>query len=135
MGEHTNTHSQTINFKTHFMEELIPIVFFIATTLMIVGIVYFRSRENLAMIEKGLNPKDKQARPAPFISLKFGLLLIGLGSGLFLAYLLDELVLRNSHGEPIYFALLGIGGGLGLLGSYKTELAWMEKNQVSEKES
>ncbi len=113
------------------MEELVPIVFFIAATLMIVGIVYFRSRENLAMIEKGLNPKDKQSRPAPFISLKFGLLLIGLGSGLFLAYLLDELVLWNSQGEPIYFALLAIGGGLGLLGSYKTELSWMEKNQNS----
>ena len=116
------------------MEELIPIVFFIAAALMIVGIVYFRSRENLAMIEKGMNPKDKIVRPAPFLSLKFGLLLIGLGTGLFLAFLLDELVLRNSYNELIYFAFLGIGGGLGLLGSYKTELNWMEKNQPSIKE-
>ena len=54
-----------------------------------------RSREIMAMIEKGLNPsiKPERPRPAPFRSLKWGLLLVGAGIGLFLAYLLDNTVL------------------------------------------
>jgi hypothetical protein len=62
--------------------------------------------------------------------LKWGLLLVGSGIGLFLAYLLDNFVLnRIGRGEfydsgrnvPIYFALIAIGGGLGLIGSYRIE--------------
>ena len=52
---------------------------------MIFGIVYLRTRENMAMIEKGMNPKRYANLPAPFRSLKFGLLLAGAGIGLLLA--------------------------------------------------
>jgi hypothetical protein len=59
------------------------------------------------------------------------LLLVGSGLGLFLAYLLDNFVLyRVGHANnfendganvPIYFALIAIGGGLGLITSYRIE--------------
>jgi len=100
---------------------------------LIFGIRYFNARENMAMIEKGLDPKMKQERrPAPFRNLKWGLLLVGSGIGLFLAYLLDNFVLlsarsHNFNGSnddpnvPIYFALIAIGGGIGLILSYKIE--------------
>ena len=99
---------------------------------LIFGIRYFNSRENMAMIEKGLDPKLKQERrPAPFRNLKWGLLLVGAGFGLFLAYLMDNFLLYNvrhmagndSDGAnvPIYFALIAIGGGIGLIMSYKIE--------------
>jgi hypothetical protein len=100
---------------------------------LIFGIRYFNSRENMAMIEKGLDPKLKpERRPAPFRNLKWGLLMVGSGIGLFLAYLLDNFVLLSvrSHNfnsgnddpnVPVYFALIAIGGGIGLIMSYKIE--------------
>lgn len=109
------------------MENLVPITLFISAALMVIAIAYLRTRENMAMIEKGMNPKDKIGRPAPFISLKFGLLLIGAGTGLFLAYLLDELAIKGDGAEAIYFSLIAIGGGLGLLGSYKAERTWFDE--------
>jgi hypothetical protein len=68
------------------------------------------------------------------------LLLIGAGVGLFLAYLLDNYMLPvkvnqfGHHGDenvPIYFALIAIGGGLGLFGSYKIEKKWWDENKSS----
>jgi hypothetical protein len=105
----------------------------LALCTLIFGIRYFNNRENMAMIEKGLDPKLKpERRPAPFRNLKWGLLLVGAGLGLFLAYLLDNFLLlsvrtqfRNGANDdanvPIYFALIAIGGGIGLIMSYKIE--------------
>jgi hypothetical protein len=105
----------------------------VALCALIFGIRYFSNRENMAMIEKGLDPKLKiERRPAPFRNLKWGLLLVGSGIGLFLAYFLDNFVLlsvrshnfNNSNDDPnvpVYFALIAIGGGIGLILSYKIE--------------
>lgn len=89
---------------------------------MIFGVSYLRSRQNLAMIEKGMNPKEFANRPVPFRNLKWGLLLIGAGLGLLIAFLVDTLVVPEDV-EPvaIYFSLLAIGGGLGLVSSYRIE--------------
>jgi hypothetical protein len=108
---------------------LIPLSFF----AMIFGIVYLFKKENLAMIEKGMNPKDKLFRPAPFRSLKWGLLLLGAGLGLFFAYMLDVYTIPYDR-EPVglYFSLIAIGGGLGLVGSYFVEKKhWYDKNNGS----
>ncbi|MGZ5248166.1 MAG: DUF6249 domain-containing protein [Flavitalea sp.] len=102
-------------------EVLVPITMFVGGFAMVFGIVYLKTRENLAMLEKGMNPKDKANRPAPYKNLKWGLLLIGAGLGLLLAYILDNYVFTRTDNEAIYFALIGIGGGAGLIGSYKIE--------------
>ncbi len=110
---------------------------------MIFGIVYIRSRENMALIEKGLNPRLNKSGPRPFIYLKYGLLLIGAGLGLLFAYILDEQVLhhgdivRHLNGQDIpddnrnpaiYFALIAMGGGLGLVVSFLIEKKyWLNK--------
>jgi hypothetical protein len=109
---------------------------------MIFGVAYVNSKENMAMIEKGMDPKSKRDRPAPapFRSLKRGLVLIGAGLGLFAAYFLDNFVLYHiAHGTgddfnrganvPIYFALIAIGGGIGLIISYR-----IEKREVLDKQ-
>ena len=100
---------------------------------MIFGIRYLSNKENMALIEKGIDPKLRaERRPAPFRNLKTGLLLVGAGLGLFLAYFLDNFVLynvrhamANEYNEganvPIYFALIAIGGGIGLILSYRIE--------------
>ena len=121
----------------HGGEVLIPIVMFAGGFAMIFGIVYLRTRQNLAMIEKGMNPKEFANRPAPYKNLKWALLLIGAGAGLFLAYLLDNYALTQYQNQwqdhdrnvPIYFALIAIGGGLGLFGSYKIEKKWWDENK------
>ena len=107
-------------------EVLIPLTIFGGGFAMIFGIAYLRTRENLAMVEKGMNPKEQVNRPAPYKNLKWGLLLMGAGVGLLLAYILDSYVLprKPDHDDTIaflYFALLAIGGGVGLISSYKVE--------------
>jgi len=119
-------------------EALVPITMFAGGFAMIFGIYYLKTRQNLAMIEKGMNPKEFANRPAPYKNQKWALLLIGAGVGLFLAYLMDNYMLPvevNKFGNqgdknvPIYFALIAIGGGLGLLGSYKMEKKWWDDNK------
>jgi hypothetical protein len=95
----------------------IPLGFF----LMVFGLVYIKSRENMAMIERGLNPKEFANRPAPYRNLKNGLLLLGAGIGLALAYFITQYVLHDEENPALWFAFIGIGGGLGLIGSYKIE--------------
>ncbi|MBI3139457.1 MAG: hypothetical protein HYZ15_12840 [Sphingobacteriales bacterium] len=119
-------------------EVLIPVTMFAGGFAMIFGIYYLKTRQNLAMIEKNMNPKEFANRPAPYKNLKWALLLIGAGVGLFLAYVLDNYVLYHSsrndfnhdgQNVPIYFALIAIGGGLGLFGSYKIEKQWWDENK------
>ena len=104
---------------------IIPLGFF----MMVFGIVYMFKRENLAMIEKGMNPKNQPDRPVPYKNLKWGLLLVGAGLGLLIAFFLDQYILPETphNGDDprafIYFALLAIGGGLGLIRSYSVEKA------------
>jgi hypothetical protein len=97
---------------------LIPLSFF----ALVFGIIYMHKRENLAMIEKGLNPKEFANRPVPYKNLKWGLLLIGAGLGLLIAFLIDTTMIpRNVEPVAVYFSLIAIGGGLGLISSYRIE--------------
>ena len=123
------------------------IILSVSICAMLFGIRYMRNREVMAMIEKGLDPhfKPERPRPAPFRSLKWGLLLVGAGLGLFAAYLLDNTVLyhvghyvskwsdggadANGANVSIYFALIAVGGGLGLITSYR-----IEKKELLDKE-
>ena len=61
---------------------LFLIVMFTGFFACVFGIYYLNTRQNLAMIEKGMNPKIRYNRPAPFKNLKWALLLIGAGAGL-----------------------------------------------------
>lgn len=118
-------------------EILVPILVPMSFFLMIFGIFYMQKKENLAMVEKGLNPKQSGSVPAPFKNLKWGLLLIGAGAGLFLAYMIDTFMIphsRHHDSEAVYFSLIAIGGGLGLYASYKTERKWWEENREMIKE-
>ena len=122
------------------MEEgQLAIIWLLLSTLalftMIFGLRYISNKENMAMIEKGLNPREYANKPAPFKNLKWALLLVGCGIGLFLAYILDNFVLRDlssgrgdDENAAIYFSLIAIGGGLGLLGSYRIEKKWWDAN-------
>lgn len=111
------------------------VIILVALFAAIFGIYFMRSRENLAMIEKGINPrKAYPTGPKPYAYMKYSLLLIGAGTGLFIAYMMDitylyELSYRKlangseyyQDNPAVYFALLAIGGGIGLFCAYKIE--------------
>jgi hypothetical protein len=108
------------------MEEawvLVPILISLGFFAMVIGIIYLNNREKMAMIERGMDPRSYKAQPAPYKNLKWGLLLIGAGLGLFLAFVLDRGVFNNIGEEnpAIYFALIAIFGGAGLVISYRVE--------------
>lgn len=88
------------------------------------------------MIERGLDPGVGKSAPRPYLSLKFGLLLVGLGIGLLTALA----VVRNMFGGEmteaetsqavaVYFGCLGVFGGLGLIVSFVIEKKAIEKDK------
>jgi len=136
------------------IESLIPIFIMLGLFLLIFGVVYIRSRENMALIDRGFNPRQQEPvqRPRYFANLKYGLLLLGAGAGLILAYVIDVVLLGHREivekvtaadghtfwqdvqdtREPIiYFAMVAVGGGIGLYLAYKAERkAWKEMQHV-----
>lgn len=110
------------------IDTLVPFAFF----ALMFGIVYIRSRENMAMIERGMNPRD--LRPRHFVGLRLGLLFSGAGLGLLTAYLMDNYTIKaataaGKYTAPaMYFSLVALGGGIGLVLSYFIEKKYWEKH-------
>jgi hypothetical protein len=104
---------------------LVPILVPISMFALIFGIIYLRNRERMAMIERGMDPRLNKPKSSGYNTqiLTWGLLLIGAGIGLFLAYMLDYFVfVRSTEDNPaVYFALIAIFGGAGLFLSYRIE--------------
>ena len=116
--------------------ELVAITFFIGAFGMIFGIRHLSNKEKMAMIERGIDPGLQKSTPKPFLSLKFGLLLVGLGIGLLVAMFSVRGVFgpEMTDGEEgqavaIYFGCIGIFGGLGLITSYFVEKKWLDEQK------
>jgi tetrahydromethanopterin S-methyltransferase subunit E len=116
---------------------LVPISLFLGAFAMVFGIRYLSNKEKMAMIERGIDPGVHKATPKPFLSLKFGLLLVGLGIGLLVALFTVRGVFGSdmTHSEEgqsvaIYFGCIGIFGGLGLIVSYLVEKKWLDNNKM-----
>ncbi len=94
--------------------------------VLIFGIVYLRNKERMAMIERGIEPNNELNKVYPkrdnsSFNLTSGLLLIGSGLGLFIAYMINHYALSDAENPAIFFSLIAIFGGLGLLISYLIE--------------
>ncbi|WP_410221735.1 DUF6249 domain-containing protein [Pedobacter sp.] len=114
--------------------ELIPITLFLSIAIVAFAFRYFINREKMAMIERGIDPGIAKSIPKPFLSLKTGLLLVGLGLGLLVAMICVRVSFGSSLSgqEPlqvtaIYFGCVLVFGGLGLIVSYVVEKKWMDK--------
>lgn len=113
---------------------LVPISIFLGTFAMVFGIRYLSNKEKMAMIERGINPGIGKSAPKPYLSLKFGLLLVGLGIGLLVALFTVRSIFgpnmtHNEEGQAVavYFGCLGIFGGLGLITSFLIEKKAIDK--------
>jgi hypothetical protein len=116
-------------------DEIAVVLVMLSLMTLVFGIFYIRNRENMALIERGINPRNGGTvfprPPRPFGSLKYGLLMLGAGLGLFAAFMVDINIPHKAiqHGNgvyyedypQIYFALIAVGGGLGLVISYLIE--------------
>jgi len=96
------------------------IILSVGILITIVYIRKFSNQERLSMIEKGLNPADMATvrNNQPIWPLRFALLFIGAGLGLFAGYFLDNALNME---EVAYFSMLFIFGGAGLGISYVIE--------------
>jgi len=92
-------------------EILIPITFF----AMIYGIVYLlvRRKERQALIEKSLTASIFEIPQKNSGSLKWGLLLVGIGVGILLGKVLEAYTCLEE--EPAYFSMICLCGGIALI--------------------
>lgn len=104
------------------IQELVIALTSTVLSLSLVGFVFYyffhiRNKERMALIEKGADanmfytPKKQN----PLAVLKWALLIIGVAIGLFIASLIDY---YTDMEEAIYFAMILLFGGLGLLTYY-----------------
>jgi hypothetical protein len=92
--------------------------------MMIWGLRYLENKENMAMIERGINPNEKKLRRSadPSRTLRNALMFIGAGLGLLLAIMFTKMFNMNGdEGTGVYFGLIAMFGGLGMLGAYLYE--------------
>lgn len=109
---------------------IVFICLFICATALVFGIRYMSNKEKMAMIERGIDPGIGQSSPKPFLSLKFGLLMVGLGLGVVAAFI----VVTNGRFDDedavaLYFGSIFIFGGIGLIISYVIEKKWLDQQK------
>lgn len=114
--------------------ELVAITMLVGAFALVFGIRYFSNKEKMAMIERGIDPGLRKSTPRPFISLKFGLLMVGLGLGLLVALFTVRGVFgpnmkdaEQGQAVAVYFGSIFIFGGLGLISSYVIEKKWLDQ--------
>jgi len=90
---------------------LIPLSFF----AMVYGIVFLfvRKKERLALIAKGTDASIFESTKKAASSLKWGLLLVGTGTGILIGKILA--VYTTLDEEPAFFSMICLFGGLGLI--------------------
>lgn len=104
-------------------EVLVPLIVFSAMFGAFYVHVTARHRQRMAMIEKGMDLGDlSRARDALFNSLRNGLLMLGVGLGLFLGYLVARVMpsVADPHepdaDNPLpYFMMVLLCGGAALV--------------------
>jgi hypothetical protein len=98
---------------------IVPIFFFLCTAAVWGAYVFTRHRERMVMIEKGLKSEEIKSlyergtfRLNPLSSLKWGMIFVGIGTGIFLAARLRDIYMMD---ESIFPGLIALFGGIGLI--------------------
>ncbi len=95
----------------------------------IYGIVYLsiRRKERMALLERGLDPRSFERPDNNFSTLKYGLLLTGVGLGILTANIIVTIGAMDS--EPAYFSFITLFGGIALILDYVIEKVIIKKQQ------
>ena len=114
------------NLKFEIMEGLfVPLAFFLAIFAILYVYWTTRTKERLALIDKGLDSSIfKKDKCSKYILMKWGIFLISLGVGVIAAYLLSQAI----NEVAAYFSMILLCGGLGLM------VANIISNRLSEKQ-
>jgi hypothetical protein len=121
-------------------EIFVPIIAIISICTTLFGLYYLRNKENMALIEKGMNPRTSSPEePRRYAALKYGLMFAGGGLGLAIAFLLERALAKTYQRETpfygdgpvqfrmqtftedfpqLYFAFIIFGAGIGLVSAY-----------------
>jgi DMSO reductase anchor subunit len=111
-------------------EVLIPISFF----AMVLAIVYlsYRKKERMALIQSGRDASVLKEDSRCYSSLKWGLLIFGVGLGLLIAEFLEKYEVMSA--EAAYFSMASIFGGMALIIDFFIEKYREDKKQTETKE-
>jgi len=95
------------------MEELIPIILFLVTGLVIITWIYFRSKEKQMIIYKGMSYEQMQEffkiRRDKYLFFKLGLVIFFFGVGLGVGLLLQSFYEIDAWVPFLTFTMTGIG--------------------------
>lgn len=99
------------------LDELIPIVLFLAIFASLYVYLTTRNKERLALIEKGADPALFRLRDATsgYSNFKYGLFFIGIALGIMAGYFLTEAGMDEG---PAFFSMIFLFGGIGLVVSF-----------------
>jgi len=123
------------SFDWDIMQEIILGSLGIGISFFVVYIIFkiaqLKSKERLAMIEKGMAPSQADATPKKRNdnSLKNGLLMVGIAVGLMAGYILDEIL--DIATFPAYASMILIFGG-GMLLYYHKMISKKEAEQKAD---
>lgn len=105
--------------------DLIGIALMVFSMALLTASIYYvmtttRHKERMALIERGDDVKKIFDRRAVLDALKFGMALIGAGTGFFIGVILEDSGIFSSKIElPLYFAPIFVCTGIGLILFYK----------------
>lgn len=103
----------------------IPILSILILGIVIVTIVFFRSRERQMLIEKGLDAQSIkdffERKKDPFILLKIGIIILAFGLGLGLGLLLHDMTSKEYWIPLLIISFTGLGFILASLVGKKME--------------
>ncbi len=98
-----------------YIGAFIPIILFLVTGVILVTLIYYKSREKQMMIEKGLNPEEmnkfleRKGRLSPYTMLKIGIVTIFFGLGLGFGMMVEDYS-GAEYVIPLFlFTLTGLG--------------------------
>jgi hypothetical protein len=108
---------------------LIPVAFFAA----VYGIffLFIRKKERMALLDRGMDPRSFENPSSNFTTLKYGLLLTGIGLGILLANIVVAVGAMDD--EPAYFSFVALFGGIALIIDYLIEKSITNKQMKARK--
>ncbi len=93
------------------VEIFVPLSFFLAIFAILYVYWTTRSKERLALIEKGADARIFKKSPAKYVLLKWGIFLIALAAGVITGFLLSKVM----NEVAAFFTMILFFGGLGLI--------------------